>query len=544
MPVVTPTILSEGKAISAEIALVSLDVSREVNRIPRARLQFLDGSAAHQDFHVSGLPDFEPGKHLEIRMRYEGAADSTLFKGIVTGVRVEADTSGTALFVELKDASVKLTATRHSSVFAAMTETDVFKQLISKAKLAAGKIAKSQTKHPQLIQYNCTDWDFMVTRAELLGCVVLVDDGVVNIEPLKVSRPTLKIEWGLSEVFDFVIEASGSHQVTKVQAVSWDVKSQKMAKPATAADISAPGGNLNAAKIAKSLGVEATQLIHGAPLHADEQKSWANSRMAQSRWSMLRGRVALPGTAAVKPLDTIEISGVGTRFDDQTVVTGIRHRLDSHGWQTDIQFGATPERFCEQPNIQQIPASGLIPAVTGLQIGIVDKFEDDPENELRIKVILPVLGEKSGSVWARLAMPDAGKNRGFLFRPEVGDEVVVGFFNNDPRVPVVLGSLASSKNTPGGDYAKPTEKNENKGIVTKMGTRIGFVDAEKASVFIETKNKNKVVLDDAAESIELTDQHGNVVRMDKSGIEIKSVKDLKFTASGNVKVKGSKIDIN
>ena len=121
--------------------------------------------------------------------------------------------------------------------------------------------------------------------------------------------------------------------------------------------------------------------------------------------------------------------------------------------------------------------------------------------------------------------------------------MVVGFFNNDPRQPVILGSLYGSKNSPPEDLAKLSNENINKAIVTRKGTTIGFVDDEKASVYIETPASNKIMFDDDAQSIEVSDQHGNSIKMDKSGIEIKSAKDLKIDASGKVEIKGQKVDV-
>ena len=36
---------------------------------------------------------------------------------------------------------------------------------------------------------------------------------------------------------------------------------------------------------------------------------------------------------------------------------------------------------------------------------------------------------------------DAGENRGSFWRPEIGDEVVLGFLNSDPRDAIILGML-------------------------------------------------------------------------------------------------------
>ena len=52
---------------------------------------------------------------------------------------------------------------------------------------------------------------------------------------------------------------------------------------------------------------------------------------------------------------------------------------------------------------------------------------------------------KAMGVWARMAHVYATEDCGFVFYPEVGDEVVLGFFDDDPTYPVILGSLYSSK---------------------------------------------------------------------------------------------------
>ena len=123
-----------------------------------------------------------------------------------------------------------------------------------------------------------------------------------------------------------------------------------------------------------------------------------------------------------------------------------------------------------------------------------------------------------------------------------GDEVVVGFLNDDPRQPVILGAMFSSKNAPPKDFSNLSEKNLEKGIVTRKGTKVGFIDDDKASLFIETA-ASRIRLDDKAQTIQISDQYGNTVTMDKDGIQLKSAKDLKIEASGNVEIKGMNVDV-
>src|ERR1051326_3105131 len=82
----------------------------------------------------------------------------------------------------------------------------------------------------------------------------------------------------------------------------------------------------------------------------------------------------------------------------------------------------------------------------GILIGTVLDLAD-PEKLGRVKLRLPQFDDQQTD-WARMASPMAGKDRGFFFQPEVGDEVLVGFENGDPRRAYVLGALWSKVDTP------------------------------------------------------------------------------------------------
>jgi uncharacterized protein involved in type VI secretion and phage assembly len=173
---------------------------------------------------------------------------------------------------------------------------------------------------------------------------------------------------------------------------------------------------------------------------------------------------------------------------------------------------------------------------------MVAPFEEDPAGEGRFKVFVPAIDATEEAVWARLATLDAGPERGVLFRPEPGDEVIVGFVNQDPRHPVILGSLFGSMNATPPALQAPSEDNFHKGIVTRSGLVLGF-DDDKSVVYVETPGGNKVRVDDDEQKIELEDQHGNMITMSSDGIAIKSAGDFKIEASGSVEIEGSSIDL-
>ena len=65
-------ILVEGKQIDPSYQVISISVSREVNRIPTAKIYIRDGEAAERDFEISNSDDFLPGKKIRIKIGLDG----------------------------------------------------------------------------------------------------------------------------------------------------------------------------------------------------------------------------------------------------------------------------------------------------------------------------------------------------------------------------------------------------------------------------------------------------------------------------------------
>jgi Rhs element Vgr protein len=202
-------------------------------------------------------------------------------------------------------------------------------------------------------------------------------------------------------------------------------------------------------------------LQHTGKVADDELKAWSDAKLMRSRLSKIKGKVKIQGFSDIKPGNTIDLTGFGDRFNGVAFVSSVAHRMSAEtSWMTEIEFGLTKDWFIDSyDDITDKPASGLVPAVRGLQIGIVTNIHEDPEGEERIRVRLPIIDNENDGVWARLVSTDASGSRGLVFRPEVGDEVIVGFLNDDPRDPVILGSVFSSaKPSP----ISPEEENNEK----------------------------------------------------------------------------------
>lgn len=187
----------------------------------------------------------------------------------------------------------------------------------------------------------------------------------------------------------------------------------------------------------------------------------------------------------------------------------------------------------------------------GIVIGEV-KSLDDPEDIGRVRVSFPHLGDEE-SYWARLATLMGGVGRGSRFVPEVGDEVLVGFEQGDPRRPYVLGSLWSKVDTPpahDGDKIK----NNWRYIKSRSGHVIRFDDTQGAEKieFIDKDEKHKIVIDTSGDKIEIICDSGDVsitaesgkVQVKASEVTVESSGDMTLKAAGSMTIKGATVDIN
>lgn len=536
--VCTVALLVDGKEISGTLQVRSVSVTRELNRIPLAAILIEDGEAAKSTFPVSNTDNFLPGKQIEIQLGYR-SQNETVFKGVIVKQGIKVRKNGSALKLECRGAAVKMTGANYSRYFVDKKDSEIIEELLDAHSLAKD-VESTAPALKEVVQYDCTDWDFLLCRAEANGKVVLVDDDVVKVaKPATGGSPVLQIAYG-STVLELDAEIDARWQSTGIKAISWKAGDQTVIDTDAQEPSTPSSGNLAASDLAEVMGSEIVEIRHGGALDESELQAWADARLLHMRLAKVRGRARCQGFAGVKPDTVVEITGIGERFEGTLYVSGVRHSMSNGNWETDVQFGLDPELFSQIYNLRPLPAAGLLPSVSGLQIGIVTALENDPDGEDRIKVRLPLISANEEGIWARLATLDAGDQRGTYFRPEIDDEVVVGFLNDDPRYPVILGMCHSSAK-PAPEPAK--DDNQHKGYVSREKLKLTF-DDEKKIVAMETPAGNKFTLSEDANGITLADQNGNKIVLDDNGIKIESVKDLILKASKDVKLSGMNTELN
>jgi Rhs element Vgr protein len=536
----TFTILSNGQEISGEIGVESIYVMKSVNKIPTARIAIVDGSIPREDFEVSSGALFVPGNEIEIKAGYHSTED-TIFKGIITKHSIQSKKDKPSyLTVELKDTGVKLTIGRKSKYFENVKDSEIIEEIVGSYGLQAD-IETTAVTHKEMVQHHVTDWDFLVSRAEVNGKLVFADDGKITVKAPDLSaQPILNLAYG-HNVYDFEAGMDARDQFTAVKSSAWNFTDQSIVEGEADEPSFTEQGNLPGSDLAEVIGLQELPLQHSGKLADDELKAWSDAKLMRSRLSKIKGKVKIQGFSDIKPGDVIELAGFGDRFNGVAFVSSIAHRMaNDSGWFTEIEFGLDKEWFTDNYNdIVEKPASGLVPAIHGLQIGIVTNIHEDPDGEERIRVKLPVLDNQNDGVWARLTTLDAADSRGWVLRPEIGDEVVVGFLNGDPRYPIILGSLYSSaKPSP----IQPEEENKIKGYVSRSEMKFTF-DDDKVIVTTETPNGNKIMLSEDEGKILIEDENGNKIELSSDGIVMESAADIKIKATGDVNIEGVNINV-
>ena len=526
---------SDGQDITNTYDVLSWVVDRVVNRVPTARVVLRDGSASDETFSASQGNDLIPGKKLEIAVGHD-SNDRSIFQGLIIkqSLKVGADGNST-LTLDCKDATVKLTIGRHSRYFTNSNDSDAIETIVGQYGGIFKNIGSTPVKHPEIVQYYATDWDFIVSRVEMNGQILIADSGKLTTKtPNTSGKPLITLTYG-ANLLEFETEMDARSQYQVVKAKSWNYAKQSLIEAESVEPSVNAQGNLSGKALAEVIGLKAWEMSHSGLVQEQELKGWADAQMLKSRLAKIQGRVKTKGYADAKPDSVIKLDGVGDRFNGLAYVSGIRHEVRGGTWDTHMQLGLSPQWFYQDADIVERPASGLLPGVNGLQIGVVVQLKDDPTGEDRILVKVPTINSKANGIWARVATLDAGKNRGSFFRPEIGDEVLLGFLNDDPRDPIVLGMLNSSaKPAP----LKASDDNHQKGFFTRSELKLTF-DDEKKVISFTTPAGNKLTISDDAKGIKLEDQNQNTFTLDNSGIVMKSPKDITLEATGKIILKAT-----
>lgn len=531
---ITFKVLSEGSQIPDSVVIKSITVAKSINKVSSAHLLLYEGGVPDTskfDSSSSGL--FDPGKKIEIKAGYQ-SEEETIFKGIVTrhGLKVTKD-QGFMLSIDCKDEAVKLTIGRKNALFTEKTDSDIISEILSDYSGLTTSVDSTSYANPELIQNYTTDWDFIMQRAELNGLVLMNSDNELDIIAPTIGSPVLDVSPGTGlRTFNAYIDAK--NQMSTIKAASWDRENQEVLSEESSSAPDNPGGSLTLSALSDVIGLETFNLQTTSSIPSEVLQTWVAAKHLKTSLSKIQGRITIDGYPALKVGDAINLTDLSDQFNGTLYVGGFEHIIDDGDFITEVELGINPVFFSEEKSDIPAPgASGLLSPMKGLHIGVVEQIHEDDNGEFRIKVKLPTLQVDNLSVWARQANFYATAEAGLFFYPEVNDEVIVGFLNEDPQAPIILGSLYNKNNSV--PPFEPAEENYTKAIVTKTGLSILF-DEENNAITIKTPEEQTIIMNDTDSIISITDMNDNIVEMSADGIKVTSAGDIIFEADGNIEL--------
>ena len=177
----------------------------------------------------------------------------------------------------------------------------------------------------------------------------------------------------------------------------------------------------------------------------------------------------------------------------------------------------------------------------------------DPHGAGRVQVRMNWQTDNMRTSWVRVMTPDGGgskdvkSNRGFVFIPEVGDQVLLGFRHGDPARPYVMGSLFNGTTGKGG-----FDSNHKKSLTTRSGSTVTFDDTAH-TILLQTTRANKIFIDElngtitisSAEEVNVNTKNVNINASENMNVNVGKNFTMQVGEQSSVSIeKDSSVSVN
>ncbi|MFZ0964844.1 MAG: phage baseplate assembly protein V [Terriglobia bacterium] len=445
------------------------------------------------------------GKKLQV-VSHDPDGDYVVFHGFVLEVELVYELTGgyTALIQGVTD-SYKMDLTPRHAYYQEKTLADVANQLASNAGLKA--TVQCQDRRPlNYVQWGESDFEFLRRLADDHGCWLRPawdatgeggDSADIEIHDSFQAKTTVawRADTGDDKLTSFSVK--GALSPASFNGAHYDFHQMKSQTYTKVTDDPQFFDSLS--DLVKAVKDGSKDVLPPGYLNQrtrvvtlDDYEKALKKESVRSIGSSVSGSGSSHNQKLL-PGNQIEIKGVPDAEGDYGI-THVAHSWDpSAGYEN--QFTCTPWKNYTDPQPPEFkPWCGVVPA------RVVE--HDDPKKMGRIKVQY-FWQEDAPAYWARMITPHAGAGRGFMFMPEKGDEVAVGFEDGDPERPIIFGCVWNGVDqAPRGAFrADDIAPNDVKRIVTKSGNRLQMVDTPgKESMVLSTPNSLKVSMIEAGGS--------------------------------------------
>ena len=483
-----PITISVGKKSLS--SFISLQIEQNIGKHHRFQMSVELETGSNRYVHNINSSKDWLGESIVVK-----AANTPIFVGVVTNVQLHREGSDFGCIIVSGYSATYRMETAHSCFsWNDTTIGDVVKKLCAEAKVQLELNPAFKENKDYICQYEESDFDFIRRLAHQYQEWMYFDGTkLIFGKPRKLADPII-LEYGttLSSLDIGLQTLARSEQVFSYHSGA-DREMQRMTP-----DLAYGHDKLSGDAFRASLGMFSKPARqHALPRISDESElinymgRKQAAETAETHYITAESQVPTLRVGSVVSLYSSFLERVGNISKESLgnfIIIEITHEV-SQGSYYKNRFKAIPA------TIKAMPSPKVRMPLAETQMATV-LSNADPEGKGRVRVRMNWQTDGMQTGWVRVMTPDGGSssdvksNRGFVFIPEVGDQVLLGFRHGDPARPYVMGSLFNGVTGSGGFAA-----NHKKSLTTRSGSTVTFDDTAH-TILLQTTRANKIFIDE------------------------------------------------
>ena len=483
-----PITISVGKKSLS--SFISLQIEQNIGKHHRFQMSVELETGSNRYVHNINSSKNWLGESIVVK-----AANKPIFVGVVTNVQLHREGSDFGCIIVSGYSATYRMETAHSCFsWNDTTIGNVVKKLCAEAKVQLELNPAFKENKDYICQYEESDFDFIRRLAHQYQEWMYFDGTkLIFGKPRKLADP-IRLEYGttLSSLDIGLQTLARSEQVFSYHSGA-DREMQRMTP-----DQAIGHDKLSGEAFRASLGMFSKPARQHALPRISNETELVNymgrkqaAETAETHYITAESQVPTLRVGSVISLYSSFLKRVGDLSEESLgdfIIIEITHEV-SQGSYYKNRFKAIPA------TLKALPSPKVRMPLAETQMATV-LSNADPQGKGRVRVRMNWQTDGMQTGWVRVMTPDGGSssdvksNRGFVFIPEVGDQVLLGFRHGDPARPYVMGSLFNGVTGSGGFAA-----NHKKSLTTRSGSTVTFDDTAH-TILLQTTRANKIFVDE------------------------------------------------
>ena len=534
-----PITISVGKKSLS--SFISLQIEQNIGKHHRFQMSVELESGGNKYVHNISSSKEWLGQSIVVK-----AANTSIFVGVVTNVQLHREGSDFGCIIVSGYSATYRMETAHSCFsWNDTTIGNVVKKLCADAKVQLELNPEFKETKDFICQYEESDFDFIRRLAHQYQEWMYFDGTkLIFGKPRKLANP-IRLEYGttLSSLDIGLQTLARSEQVFSYHSGA-DREMQRMTPNLAYGHDKLAGDAFRA-----SLGIFSKPARqHALPRvsNATELDNYTGRKQAaetaETHYITAESQVPTLRVGSVVSLYSSFLERVGNLSEESLgdfIIIEITHEV-SQGSYYKNRFKAIPA------TIKAMPSPKVRMPLAETQMATV-LSNADPQGKGRVRVRMNWQTDGIQTGWVRVMTPDGGSskdvksNRGFVFIPEVGDQVLLGFRHGDPARPYVMGSLFNGVTGSGGFAA-----NHKKSLTTRSGSTVTFDDTAH-TILLQTTRANKIFIDElngtitisSAEEVNVNTKNVNINASENMNVNVGKNFTMQVGGDANMTVDGN-----